>query len=106
MMTGLVPGIAHRLQLRQKFNFLREARVQYRSYLRSELSHQDIPGIIKESLGVTTDVLCVIKEVLGIATDVLGDIMDFPRSIVHWLLYRNLAERSAKIIIGWAARTR
>jgi hypothetical protein len=105
-MTSPVPGIAHRLQLRQKFNFLQEARAQYRSYLRGELSHLDIPGIIKEGLGVTTDVLCVVKEVLGIATDVLGDIMDFPRSIVHWLLYRDLAGRSAKITAGLVVRTR
>ena len=55
---------------------------------------------------MTTNVLCVVKEVLGIPTDALGVIMDFPRSIAHWLLYRNLAERSAKIIIGRAARTR
>ena len=114
VMTSLVPGIAHRLQLCQYVevrSFLWEAQAQYGSYLRGELSHQDVlgittdvPGIVTDVLGITTNVLGVFMDVLGVVTDVLsiatnvfGDIMDFPRSIVRSLLYRNLAERSAKI---------
>jgi hypothetical protein len=66
----------------------------------------DILCIIKEVLGITTDVLGVIKEVFGITADVLGVIVDFPRSILYSLLYRNLARCSAKITVGAAAPTR
>ena len=128
-MTSLVPGSAHRLQLCQNVevrSFLWEAQAQYRSYLRGEQSHQhvpsiiknvfgitaDVPGIVTDVLGITTNVLGVFMDALGVVTNVLsiatnifGDIVDFPRSIVRSLLYRNLAGRSAKITVGSAART-
>ena len=99
---------------------------QRRSYLGSELPHQevlgiienvlsivkDITGIIADVLGITDDVLGITKDVLGIAEDVfgivadaLGVILDTPRPLVHSLLYRNLAGCSLKIMIGLAART-
>ena len=99
---------------------------QRRSYLGSELPHQevlgiienvliiatDVPGIIVDVLDITEDVLGIAKDVLGIAEDVfgivanaLGVIVDVPRPLVNSLLYRNLAECSLKITVGLAART-
>ena len=92
---------------------------QRRSYLGSELPHQevlgiienvlsiakDITGIIADVLGITDDVLGIAEDVFGIVADALGVILDTPRPLVHSLLYRNLAGCSLKIMIGLAART-
>ena len=86
---------------------------QHRSCLRSELTHQDIPGIITYVLGIATDVLGntvdvlgLVADVLSIVTNALGVIVDFPCSIVRCSLYRDLAGHSAKITVIPAARTR
>ena len=68
------------------------SRHQRRSHTDGELSHEDVPCVLKDVPGIVT-------EVLSIITDVLGVIADFPRSVVHSLLYRNLAGRSAKVTV-------
>jgi hypothetical protein len=77
---------------------------QHRSCLHGELPHHYVPSIIMDVLGITEDVFCIIMDVLGvteyglgiiadilgITTDILGIVMDFPRPLIHSLLYRNL----------------
>ena len=70
-MTGLVPGITHRLQLGQNIEicgFLWEVRVS----AGGELSHHYVPGIIMDVPGIVVDVSSMVMDALGIAEDVLG----------------------------------
>ena len=74
---------------------------QHRSYLGSELPHQevlgiienvlsitkDVPGITADVLGITEDVLGIAEDVFSIVVDTLGVVLDIPCPLVHSLLY-------------------
>ena len=74
-------------------------------YLGSGPPHQDIIGMTKDVPGIVTDVPCIATNFPGIVTDVPGVTTDLSRSLVHSLLYRNLAGCLVKTTVGSAART-